>query len=280
MPRGSWPPWKRPPLPLPPYKPPGSHHRLPSLTLKYSPCSEVGKALPDPAFPSAALISPFFQSEHLAGPTLLFLTLSSSLLHCNLTSIPFPTPNCSSKVLLPTGSFSILFRLLCPLQNPAGPPNHPVPRLPTSFNGTEHQPGPRERRNRIIGSSKDPTPIPRRMLSYYLGILFAQGRCGSVQLAVPDPPWSAIILLYGPFNPTFLSRKSQNQVESQASSEQSDLQPHVGASFPRGSQHSLAYRLEDEGIRRKLLGKSEKSHHWLLGGSETRTGSGRGNTAN
>lgn len=167
-------------------------------------------------------------------------SLSGSLIHCNLTFTPFPTPNCSSKVLISTGSFSTLFYLLCPLQHPAGSPNHPVPRRPTCFSGTEHQQGPRERRNRIIGSSTNPTPFshpyPKEDALLLSRNSFAQGRCGLVQLAVSDPFWSAIILLYGPFNPTFLFKKSQNQVESQASFEQSDLQPHVGASFPRGKQ--------------------------------------------
>lgn len=74
-------------------------------------------------------------------------------------------------------------------------------------------------------------------------------------VAVPfmDPPWFAITLLYGPFFPPFLSKKSQNQAESQASPEQNGDPASEAAAFQtmaRGSPwESVTHWLVDLKMR-------------------------------
>lgn len=102
-----------------------------------------------------------------------------------------------------------------------------------------------------------PTPGLKEDVASVSRNSFAQRGCDSLKPGLyMDPPWLAIIL-----SPPFLSRKSQNQVECQASSEQSG-HPATCGSHLRASmrnRYSLAHRLEDEGVKKKTRGQKSEN---------------------
>lgn len=119
-----------------------------------------------------------------------------------------------------------------------------------------------------MGSSTNPTPFshpdPKEDgCSYYLGILLLKAdvaQCSWLFMILPGQP-SFCCMVPSPQRScpgkARISLSLKHHLNRVTCSHMWEPAFHVEASTATGNHHSLAYRFEDEGVRRKLLGKSE-----------------------